>query len=148
MTGSTGLGPFGIGLLMLRLALSPFPVPLADLQRYSFDIAAKLQLVGGEGCPCLNLRFTNLGPSRSTGFTYQVVQYKWLATEKKYGTGMDLNTQGEGAVPALGTTASWQKNFALSLETPSSYLFKILYIPPLMDGNPGNHNIQLRYAFP
>src|SRR5688572_12873280 len=107
MTGSTGLGPFGIGLLMLRLALSPVPVPLADLQRYSFDIAAKLQLVGGVGCPCLNLRFTNLGPSRSTGFTYQVVQYKWLATEKKYGTGMDLNTQGEGAVPALGTTASW-----------------------------------------
>jgi hypothetical protein len=148
MTGIAGIGVIGASLLMLWLTPLPAPGPAIQAQRYPFDIAAKLQLMGGDGCPCLNVRFTNLGPAGSPRFTYQVVQYQWLAPQKRYATGKDLNTQSEGAVPVLGPAASWQKSYPLTLETPSSYLFKIIYTPPLNDGNLANHSVQLRYVFP
>jgi hypothetical protein len=132
---------FGIlSLAMLGIAVAA--------QRASFDIAAKLQLSGGDGCPCVTVRFTNLGPDSSSAFSYQVVQYKWLVTERRYEAGVALNTLREGTIPRLKATGSQQKTYALKLDSGSTYLLKLEYTPGLKDGNNANHNVELKYSFP
>jgi hypothetical protein len=127
-----------LGVLYLALAA----------QRGAYDVAAKLQLSGGDGCPCLTVRFTNLGPDSSRAFTYQVVEYKWLAAEKRYETGVALNTLREGAIPGLKPTGSQQKTYFLKLDSGATYLLKLEYTPALNDGNNANHNVELKYSFP
>lgn len=117
-------------------------------QRSSFDVAAKLQLSGGEKCPCVTVRFTNLGPDSSRTFRYQVVQYKWLAAEKRYEAGIALNTLREGSIPGLKPTGAQQKTYFLKLDSGSTYLLKLEYTPALSDGNNANHNVELKYSFP
>jgi hypothetical protein len=119
-----------------------------DQSRYPFDIQAKLTLMGGDGCPCLNVRFTNLGPENSKAFNYQVTQSKWLAGQKRYGTPVALNQFSEGAVPALAINGYRQKNFFLKLDSGSTYLFKVVYSPALNDANATNHNVELKYSLP
>jgi hypothetical protein len=117
-------------------------------QRSAFDVAAKLQLSGGDGCPCVTVRFTNLGPDSSRAFTYQVVQYKWIIAEKRYEAGVALNTLRNGAVARLKPTGSQQTTYPLKLDSGSTYLLKLEYTPALRDANSANHNIELKYSFP
>lgn len=119
-----------------------------DQTRFPFDIQAKLTLMGGDGCPCLNVRFTNLGPDSSRAFNYQVTQSKWLVGQKRYGTPVPLNKLSDGAVPALVINGYRQKNFFLKLDTGSTYLFKVVYSPTLNDANAANHNVELKYSLP
>ena len=129
-----------IGLVWFGLAVAG--------QGASFDVAAKLQLSGGDGCPCVTARFTNLGPDSSRTFSYQLVQYRWLVAEKRYEAGVALNTLREGAIPRLKPTSSQQKTYILKLDSGTTYLFKLEYTPALRDGNNANHNVELKYSFP
>jgi len=113
-----------------------------------FDIVAKLQVSGGPQCPCLTVRFTNLGPDASNPFAYQVVEYRWLVQEKRYEVGKPLNSLNEGAVPSLSRSASVQRTYSLKLESGSTYLYKLEYTPALRDADDRNHTVELRYAFP
>ncbi len=128
-----------------RLALVGFAVAA---QRAPFDVTAKMQLSGGDGCPCVTARFTNLGPDSSRAFTYQVVQYKWLPSEKRYEAGVALNTLRDGTIRPLKATGSEQKTYFLKLDSGSTYLLKLEYTPALRDGNNANHNVELKYSFP
>jgi hypothetical protein len=130
---------------ILGLAVLGFAV---TAQRAPFDVAAKLQVSGGEKCPCVTVRFTNLGPDSSSAFSYQVVQYRWLASEKRYETGVALNTLREGAVLRLKPAGSRQNTYFLKLDSGSTYLLKLEYTPALLDGNNANHNLELKYSFP
>ena len=124
-----------------------------------FDIAARLLVFGGDGCPCLNVRFTNLGPLGSTAFLFQVTQQKFLPAERRYGAPTALksyetfreapgNPLEDGKVPALAATKYWQTNYYPSMESGSKYLFKITYSPSLIDMNSANHNIEITYTVP
>jgi len=117
-------------------------------QRAPFDVAAKLQVSGGDKCPCVTVRFTNLGPDSSAAFSYQVVQYRWLASQKRYETGVAMNTLREGAVLGLKPSGSRQNTYFLKLDSGSTYLLKLEYTPALLDGNNTNHNVELKYSFP
>jgi hypothetical protein len=143
MLGSLISGAIGFGTLLLALAGRE-----AEQTRYPFDIQAKLTLMGGDGCPCLNVRFTNLGPDSSKAFNYVVTQSKYLVGQKRYGTPVPLNKLSDGAVPALVINGFRQKNFFLRLDGGSTYLFRVTYSPVLTDANSANHNIELKYSFP
>jgi len=126
----------------VRVALAAQP------DQHVYDLSARLQMIGGDGCPCLNLRFTNLGPSASTAFNFQVTQQKWIVGQKRYGAVQALNAMADGAVPLLAPARDWQKNYNLNLESGSRYLFKIKYSPTINDANNANHNIELTFTLP
>ena len=126
---------------------TPIPAPAQD-PRSLWDISAKLVLMGGDGCPCINVRFTNLGPGTSTAFSYQVTQQKFLPAQKRYGAATTLNTLANGAVPSLASTKYWQTNYWLTMESGTKYLFKIVYSPTLIDRSLTNHNVELTYTIP
>ena len=154
MTGNTIRN---ISLVTAVLALDgsrgdfvPTGVPLmaAADQRPANDLSARLVVIGGDGCPCLNIRFTNQGPGPSPSFAYQVSQQKWLVVGKKYGAAKMLNSLAEGAVPGLALSGTWQKNYWLALEPGAKYLFKVVYSPALNDGNNSNHNVEVTFTTP
>ena len=126
---------------------TPIPAPAQD-PRSLWDISTKLTLMGGDGCPCINARFTNLGPGTSTAFNFQVTQQKFLPAQKRYGAATVLNPTIAGPVPALAGTKYWQTNYWLTLESGSKYLFKIIYSPTLIDRTLTNHNVEITYTVP
>ena len=124
----------------------PVPAPVQD-PRSLWDIGAKMVVMGGDGCPCLNVRFTNLGPGTSSAFSYQVTQQKFLPAQKRYGAATALNATAT-AVPGLGATKYWQTNYWPTMESGAKYLFKIIYAPTLIDRTLTNHNIEITYTIP
>lgn len=154
MTGSRTILNIGLATAVLtldggsRADLLPTPVPLMAVadQRTANDLSARLLLVGGDGCPCLTLKFTNLGPGPSPSFAYQISQQKLVG--KSYGAARMLNSLAEGAVPGLPLTGTWQKLHWLVLEHGAKYRFKVVYSPVLNDLNNSNHNVEITYQVP
>jgi hypothetical protein len=94
------------------------------------------------------VRFTNLGPDSSRSFAYQLVQYRWVAGDRRYESGLPLNSLREGAVGSLMPSRSQQKTFPVRLDSGVTYLFKLEFTPALVDANYSNHTVELRYSFP